>query len=83
MTEDETSAKSTPILLKIHFPELYKYVVTIGDHDGSGQPIIGSGVLVNIKGRHFVATAQHCIRNNPAILPEGWFSVSGDSLAIG
>jgi hypothetical protein len=56
-----------------HYPELYRRVVMIvHEHEDTGTPHqIGSGVLVNVEGRHFVATAAHCIRRNPCVIREG------------
>jgi len=44
-----------------YLPDLSNYVVPI--HVGDDQ--IGSGVLVNWCGRHIIATARHCIENQP------------------
>ena len=41
-------------------------MMIVHEHEDTGTPNqIGSGVLVNMEGRHFVATAAHCIRRNP------------------
>lgn len=44
----------------LHLPHLISYVVPVLQSK-NGRVEIGSGVLVNVKGRHFVATAKHCI----------------------
>lgn len=46
-----------------HLPHLLRYVVPI-----LWNPLeLGSGVLLTIQGRHFVASAAHCIQSNPLI----------------
>jgi hypothetical protein len=47
-----------------HLPNLLRYVVAI--FSGTGD--LGSGVLVNVGGRHLVATAAHCIENRPQVM---------------
>lgn len=44
----------------LYLPDLIGYVVPIMQSK-KGRVDIGSGVLVNAGGRHFVATAKHCI----------------------
>jgi hypothetical protein len=44
----------------LHLPSLIAYVVPVLQSKKGGIEI-GSGVLVNASGRHFVATAKHCI----------------------
>jgi hypothetical protein len=44
----------------LHLPHLISYVVPVLQSKRGGIEI-GSGVLVNAGGRHFVATAKHCI----------------------
>jgi hypothetical protein len=51
-----------------HLPDLFRYVTAIAHIDEDGNEAIGSGVFVQIHGRHFVATARHCIENNPRLL---------------
>lgn len=47
----------------IHLPHLLRFVVPI-----LWNPMnAGSGVLVDVQGRHFVASAAHCIQSNPLI----------------
>lgn len=46
-----------------YLPDLFNYVVPVVDGNE-----IASGVMVNVRGRHFVATAQHCIRHNPRVM---------------
>jgi hypothetical protein len=48
----------------LYLPDLFRYVVPIVWNPGQ----VGSGVLVNVQGRHFVATAAHCIKDNPKVL---------------
>ena len=45
----------------LHLETLINYVIPIVD----GALDLGSGVLVNVRGRHFVATARHCIDDAP------------------
>jgi hypothetical protein len=44
----------------LHLPHLISYVVPVLQSK-KGRVEIGSGVLVDASGRHFVATAKHCI----------------------
>lgn len=44
----------------LHLPHLISYVVPVLQSK-RGNVEIGSGVLVNANGRHFIATAKHCI----------------------
>ena len=47
----------------LHLPHLLRYVVPI-----LWNPMnMGSGVLVDVEGRHFVVSAAHCIQSNPLI----------------
>jgi hypothetical protein len=47
-----------------HLPHLLRYVVPI-----MWNPMnLGSGVLVNIGGRHFAASAAHCIQQRPVVM---------------
>ena len=49
----------------LHLPHLFGYVVPVlNAKKGDACPAIGSGVLVNVSGRHFVATARHCIKDD-------------------
>src|SRR5438270_3856158 len=51
-----------------HLPALLKYAVAIAHEDDDGTACIGSGVFVTARGRHFIATAEHCIRRNPQVM---------------
>jgi hypothetical protein len=54
-----------------YLPDLFNYVVAIVFRE-DGKDKIGSGVLVNVQGRHFVATAEHCLRENVRVMrPHG------------
>src|SRR5262245_31534967 len=44
----------------LHLPHLISYVVPVVQSK-RGDVEVGSGVLVKVGKRHFVATAQHCI----------------------
>ncbi len=46
-----------------YLPDFFNYVVPILNANGE----LGSGVLVNCRGRHIVATAKHCIENKPRV----------------
>lgn len=49
----------------LYLPDLLRYVVAVTQNPDE----LGSGVLVNVQGRHFVATAAHCInKKNPGVL---------------
>jgi len=50
-----------------HLPNLFRFVVGIAHENQYDESCIGSGVLVNLNGRHVVATAGHCIKRNPRI----------------
>jgi hypothetical protein len=50
-----------------YLPHLTNYIVGVVT-DGDEKNEMGSGVLVNMGGRHFVATAAHCIRRNTRVL---------------
>lgn len=60
---------------KVHYPELFSRVVMIiHENEDSGVESVGAGVLVNVGDRHFVATAAHCIRRNPRVIREGYWT---------
>lgn len=44
----------------LYLPQLIAYVVPVVQWKGGGIEV-GSGVLLNVSGRHFIATAKHCI----------------------
>lgn len=48
----------------LYLPDLLRFVVAIFSRSGE----LGSGVLVNVGGRHLVATAAHCIDNHPQVM---------------
>jgi hypothetical protein len=61
-----------------HLPSLFKYVVPIGHEDeDDGEESIGSGVMVNVHGRHFIATARHCIKQKPRVMIGDWYLKGG------
>lgn len=47
----------------LHLPQLARYVVPVVELR-KGKYQLGSGVLVGVGGRHFVATARHCIEGD-------------------
>jgi hypothetical protein len=51
-----------------YLPDLSRFVVPIFHEDEYGTESLGTGVFVNILGRHFVASARHCIERNPRIM---------------
>ena len=60
--------------VKKHTEALKQYVVAVADEDGDSNGQIGSGVSVNINGRHFVGTAAHCIQNKPKVIHRNFFA---------
>jgi hypothetical protein len=63
---------------KDHLPNLFKYVVPIAhENTDNRRESIGSGVLVNLNGRHYVATAAHCIKLNPRVLHDVFYMLAG------
>lgn len=50
-----------------YLPDLYQFIVPIA-HVGEDGESIGSGVFINLKGRHFIATAKHCIQQDPRVI---------------
>ena len=62
MTEDRT--------FQLTFPAVFNYTLPILSKDESGRDQIGAGVLVQIADKLLVATAKHCIRDSPAVLPD-------------
>ena len=48
----------------LYLPDLFNYVIAVAEPKDRDIEV-GSGVLVNVGGRHFVATAQHCINGKP------------------
>jgi hypothetical protein len=62
---------------KKHLPNLYKFVIAIAHEDEHGKESLGSGVLINLNDRHFIATARHCIERNPRLIHDS-FVMLGD-----
>ncbi len=56
-----------------YLPDLYKFVVAIAHENETGEDCIGSGVLVNIRGRHFIATAKHVMERNPRVIHRDFY----------
>jgi hypothetical protein len=53
----------------VHYRHLFSYVILIEHEDeDNGAESVGAGVLVGIGGRHFIATAAHCVRRNPRVM---------------
>ena len=66
--------------MQVHYPELFSRVTMIVHEDAdTGAESIGAGGLVNMSGRHFVATAAHCIRWNPRVILEEHWNANGSS----
>jgi hypothetical protein len=61
-----------------HIPNLYRYSVLIAHENEDGTESIGSGTTISINGRHFIATAAHCMVHNPRIIADSTFSFVGD-----
>jgi trypsin-like peptidase len=53
---------------KRDLPHLYQCIVAIAHKGDDDEESIGSGVYVNINGRHLIATARHCIERAPRII---------------
>jgi hypothetical protein len=60
-----------------YIPDLYKFVVPIAHKDEHGKECLGSGVFVNLSGRHFIATAAHVIKDDPRILNDHFYLQNG------
>jgi hypothetical protein len=56
-----------------HLLKLKQYCVMVAHRDEFGDEKIGSGVLVKVCGRHLVATAAHCIKDDPRVIPGDGF----------
>ena len=86
MTEPKATSPSVEQLIKetelAHYPLLYRQVVMIvHEHEDTGAPQqIGAGVLANVEGRHFVASAAHCIRRNPRVIREAQWNQNTNAL---
>lgn len=52
----------------LYLPDLMRCVVAIFSVDEDSELSVGSGVLVNVGGRHLIATAAHCIKNRPQVM---------------
>jgi len=50
---------------EVYLPDLSHFVLPIVHEDELGSECVGSGVSINILGRHFVASARHCLEHNP------------------
>jgi hypothetical protein len=57
-------------------PDLYKFVVAIAHENEDGDECLGSGVLVNLEGRHFIATAKHVMERNPRVMHRDFIMVN-------
>jgi hypothetical protein len=55
---------------KKHTEALKKHAIALADDDGQ----LGSGVLVNVNQRHFIATAAHCIVRTPKVIHLEFFT---------
>ena len=66
-------------VVRCYLPHLYQYIVPIAHEDDDGEESIGSGVLVNINGRHFIATAKHCIEHDPRVIHDRFIMVENQS----
>jgi hypothetical protein len=58
-------------------PGIYKFVVAIAHENENGNECMGSGVQVNVQGRHFIATAKHVIERKPRIIHSDFYLVNG------
>jgi hypothetical protein len=82
MTEAHT-LKEHEEFADTHLLNLKQYVVMVAHRGEFGDEKIGSGVLVNIGGRHLVATAAHCIKDDPRVIPGNGFCLIDKSRFIG
>ena len=60
--------------VKKHTSALKKYAVVVAHENSNGDGQVGSGVLVNINQRHFIATAAHCIKHEPVVVHNEFFT---------
>ncbi|MFL5339887.1 MAG: hypothetical protein ACJ8F7_07030 [Gemmataceae bacterium] len=59
------------------FPMVFRYTVPIKQHAGSADDLMGTGVLVGIGQKLFVASAGHCIKDDPVVLEENFTIPAG------
>ena len=52
----------------LYLNDLINYVVFLSGMESANEVRCASGVLVNVMGRHFVATAEHCVRPNTVVM---------------
>ena len=64
---------------KRYLPDLYQFIVPIAHERDDGSECIGSGILVNLSGRHFIATAKHCIQHDPRVIHSRFFMVENQA----
>ncbi len=63
--------------VNVHNPNLFNYVVLIiHENVDAGEENVGSGVMVGMDGRHFIATAAHCMKRNPRVIINDDFYVA-------
>jgi hypothetical protein len=78
---DEALGKLYEEFDQVHYPHLSRYVVSIAHEDEDpGTDKIGSGVSVAFGGRHFIATAGHCIKRNPRVMRGNDFFTTSDRI---
>jgi hypothetical protein len=75
---DQTALDYTDVE-KRYLPDLYRFIVPIAHEGDDGTECIGSGVLVNLSGRHFIATAKHCIQHDPRVIHSGFIMVENQA----
>src|SRR5258706_398734 len=52
------------------YPMVFRYTVPIKQYAESRDDLMGAGVLVDVGDRLFVATARHCIEDQPIVLED-------------
>ncbi len=78
MEEKPPTASEFNRFKRDHLPNLYKYVVPIAHEDiETEEESLGSGASVNINGRHFIATARHCIEQDTRVLLNDYYFTGG------
>lgn len=64
-------------LERVHIPNISEYILAIAHkNEDSGEESIGTGVMIGFRGHHLVATAAHCIKNNPRVIHSENFGIN-------
>ena len=54
------------------YPIVFNYTIPIKEKATSRDDLMGAGVLIDVAGKLLVATAAHCIEDNPAVLEDAF-----------